>query len=143
MLGLAEGRSQISIERVAINLADFRIPDNAGDQLIDTPIVTDGPDAYFSTLPVAEMRAASSAAGAPTELSLTAGAYLCNYVFYLGRHLCEGALASTRVGFIHLPATPELALSLPRPVASMSLDTMMVGLRSALAVLVAELTAID
>lgn len=141
MLGLAEGRSQISIERVAINLADFRIPDNAGDQLIDAPVIADGPAAYFSTLPVHAMQAASSAAGVPAELSLSAGAYLCNLIFYAARHSCERLGLATRVGFIHLPATPELAVHAARAIPSMSLDSMALGLSAALGVLVTDMAA--
>jgi pyroglutamyl-peptidase len=130
MLGLAEGRAAVSIERVAINLCDFRIPDNAGEQLSDTAIITGGPDAYFSTLPVRAMREASVLAGVPTELSLTAGAFLCNQIFYYARHFCETHGLSTQVGFIHLPATPELAAHADRPIPSMSLELMASGLQA-------------
>jgi pyroglutamyl-peptidase len=138
MLGLAEGRAQLSFERIAINLADFRIPDNAGDQPIDAPIVVDGPTAYFSTLPVRAMHQASLAVGTPAELSLTAGGYVCNYGFYAARHACETLGLATRVGFIHLPATPELATLSARAIPSMSLTTMAIGLQAALGVLVGE-----
>jgi pyroglutamyl-peptidase len=136
MLGLAAGRAAISIERVALNLCDFRIPDNAGDQLVDQPVVGGGPDAYFSTLPVRSMLDACLSAGAPTELSLSAGAYLCNQISYHALHLCATRSLPTRTGFIHLPATPELAASMPGSAPSLSLDTMATGLRAALAVLV-------
>ena len=139
MLGLAEGRAQISFERIAINLADFRITDNAGDQLIDAPIVSNGPAAYFSTLPMRAMQEACIAVGTPAELSLSAGAYLCNLIFYTARHACETLGLATRAGFIHVPATPELAAQSAHAIPSMSLNTMVVGLQAALGVLVNEL----
>jgi pyroglutamyl-peptidase len=143
MLGLAEGRTQLSIERVAVNLADFRIPDNSGVQLVDAPIVPDGPAAYFSTLPVRAMQQASHAVGVPAELSLSAGAYLCNLVFYMARHICETHSLPTQAGFIHLPATPELALASGKNVASMPLTTQVAGLYAGLSTLVAELEQIQ
>ena len=142
MLGLAEGRTHVSFERIAINLADFCIPDNAGNQLIDVPVASDGPSAYFSTLPVRAMHKASIAVGTPAELSLTAGAYLCNLIFYTARHVCETLGLPTRAGFIHLPATPELAAQSTRTVPSMSLNTITVGLHAALGVLVTELALV-
>lgn len=135
MLGLAAGRAAISIERVALNLCDFRIPDNAGDQPIDQPVVEGGPDAYFSRLPVRSLLNASLGAGAPTELSLSAGAYLCNQISYHALHLCATRKLATRAGFIHLPATPDLAASMAGGAPALSLDTMAAGLRAALGVL--------
>ena len=81
-LGEASGRSGVSIERVAVNLLDFRIADNTGAQVVDQPVIADGPAAYFVTLPVRRMLAAVQAAGVPAELSLSAGAFLCNQVLY-------------------------------------------------------------
>ncbi len=138
MLGLAEDRSAISIERVAINLLDFRIPDNANDQPIDEPVVLAGPEAYFSTLPVRAMRDASATIGIPAELSLTAGAFVCNQVFYRVQHFCAVNALDIASGFIHLPATPEMAAQAPRPIPSMSLDAMVAGLRVMLGVVVRE-----
>ena len=79
-LGQAGGRSTLSLERVAINLLDFSMPDNAGKNMTDEPIIADGPAAYFATLPVRLLLTAIRKAGVPAELSLTAGAYLCNQV---------------------------------------------------------------
>jgi pyroglutamyl-peptidase len=135
MLGLAEGRPALSLEQVAINLCDFRIPDNSGIQLLNTPIATTGPDAYFSNLPIQAMRTASLAAGIPAEISLSAGAFLCNQVFYHARHFCQTHNLATQAGFIHLPASPELAAQSARPIASMTLDAMATGLRAMLGVL--------
>jgi pyroglutamyl-peptidase len=132
-LGLAGSRPVISIERIAINLLDFRIPDNAGRQLLDNPIVADGPAAYFATLPVRAMYEAVLAAGVPVELSLSAGAYLCNQVMYAALHLIAVRGWRTRAGFVHLPALPEMVTT--RPMPSMSLETMLTGLRAMLAVI--------
>lgn len=96
-LGLARGRRALSLERVAVNLIDARIPDNAGAQPIDRPVRRRGPPAHFSPLPLKRMRAASLAAGVPCELSLTAGSFVCNAVLY--HLLAEGAYG----GFLHLP----------------------------------------
>ena len=80
-LGLAAGRAALSLERVAINVDDARIPDNAGAQPVDTPVVAGAPAAYFSTLPIKAMRQAMLAAGVPAEVSQTAGTFVCNHVF--------------------------------------------------------------
>ncbi len=120
-LGQAGGRSEISLERVAINIDDARIPDNAGAQPLDCPIVTEGPAAYFSTLPVKAIVAALHAAGIPAAVSHTAGTYVCNHVMYgLLHQLCDSA---ARGGFIHIPYLPEQAVNHPGA-ASMVLETM-------------------
>jgi pyroglutamyl-peptidase len=120
--GLASGRAKISLERVAINLMDFRIPDNAGNTITDQAVVAGGPAAYFSTLPVRSMLAALQAEGIPAELSLSAGAYLCNQVFYTLMHwLMQGNLP-VKAGFIHLPALPEEAAQTGKATPSLTLD---------------------
>lgn len=135
-LGEASGRAVISIERLAVNLMDFRIPDNKGEQIIDQPIRSDGPAAYFAALPVRKMHEAVTAAGIPCELSLTAGAYLCNQVMYtLLDHIARekpGMLG----GFIHLPCLPRQAASNAEKTPSMDLATVLAGLRAAISVLV-------
>jgi len=95
--GLAGGRSAVSIERVAVNLIDARIPDNAGEQPVDTASVPGGPAAWFATVPVKAIATAISAAGIPCALSLSAGSYVCNHVF---AHAVD---AAPRAGFIHVP----------------------------------------
>jgi pyroglutamyl-peptidase len=120
--GLAAGRPQISLERVAINLMDYRLPDNAGTTVQDTPIDPEGPAAYFSTLPLRAMLAALRAADIPAALSLSAGAYLCNQVFYTLMHTLAARGQSIPAGFIHLPALPEQAAQTDKATPSMSLD---------------------
>lgn len=104
--GLAAGAEAVRIERVAINLADARIPDNAGAQPIDEAIVPGGPAAFFSGLPLRATLAALHDAEIPAVVSNTAGTYVCNATFYALCHL----LAETpgvRGGFVHLPRTAE------------------------------------
>jgi pyroglutamyl-peptidase len=120
--GLALGRATISLERVAVNLMDYRLPDNAGVTVQDTPIEPDGPAAYFSTLPLRVMLTALHDASIPAELSLSAGAYLCNQVFYTLMHTLTTQGQSIPAGFIHLPALPEQAAQSDKAIPSMSFD---------------------
>lgn len=125
-VGQAGGRAALSLERVAINVNDARIPDNAGAQPVDTPVVARGPAAYFTTLPIKAMHADLRAAGIPAEISQTAGTFVCNQVFYVLMH----AFAGTRVrgGFVHIPFLPQQVATMPG-VASLDLDTVVSGLR--------------
>lgn len=100
-LGLAAGRGEISVERVALNIDDARIPDNAGAQPVDVPVVPGGPAAWFSTLPVKAIVAALRQAGLPAAVSQTAGTFVCNHVFYGLQHRLAGS--GVRSGFIHVP----------------------------------------
>jgi pyroglutamyl-peptidase len=109
MLGIAESRQAITPERVAINLDDYRIPDNAGNQPADEPVVSGAPAAYFATLPVRRIVAALSAADIPAEISNSAGTYLCNHVSYALLHHIERTGAPCRAGFVHLPTSLPLA----------------------------------
>ncbi len=133
-LGQATGRAEVTPERVAINVSDARIADNAGRQPADEPIRGDGPAAYLSTLPVREMIAAMKEAGVPASLSNTAGTFVCNHLMYgLLDHL---AIAGRHIpaGFIHIPATPAQACLRPSP--SLAAETVARGLEAALAALV-------
>src|SRR5262245_50779096 len=127
-LGEAARRMAISIERVALNLLDYRMADNAGYQAIDEPIVPDGPVAYFVTLPVRAMLEAVRAAGIPAELSLSAGAFLCNQVTYELLHYLATHQLDIPAGFVHLPALPEQVTSVYPPMPSMALETMARGI---------------
>lgn len=129
--GQAGGRTALSFERVAINLDDARIPDNAGAQPIDRPVQATGPAAYFTTLPVKAMTQALRGAGVPAEVSYTAGTFVCNHVFYGLMHLAQQRPWLRQAGFLHLPYLPEQAAQHPQA-ASMALDTMGAGLRLAL-----------
>jgi pyroglutamyl-peptidase len=103
--GQAGGRPRVSLERIAINCDDARIPDNAGMAPVDEPVVTGGPAAYFSTLPVKAALAALLSAGIPAEISQTAGTYVCNHVFYGLMHALR-LRPGTRGGFVHVPFEP-------------------------------------
>ena len=120
-LGEASGRLAISIERVALNLMDFRIPDNTGNVKQDETIVPKGPDAYFSTIPVRKIYENMQAAGIPAELSLSAGAYLCNQILYTVLHKFAGT--SKTAGFIHVPSLPQQVVEKKKLFPSMALET--------------------
>jgi len=130
-LGLAGGRVDFSLERVAINVDDARIPDNADDQPIDRPSVADGPAAYFTTLPIKAILRRVRAAGLPASVSNTAGTFVCNHTFYVARHLAETGRHDFRAGFIHVPYLPEQAARHPG-VASMSVDALVAALKIAI-----------
>ncbi len=130
-LGQAEGRSDISVERVAINVMDARIADNAGAQPIDLPVVAGGPAAYFSTLPIKHLVNRLRAAGLPASVSQTAGTFVCNQVFYALQHALAGRAAPS--GFVHLPLLPEQAAHWPGPpMPSLPLGTQVAALTGVL-----------
>lgn len=137
MLGQANGRAALSVERVAVNLLDFRIPDNGGHQPMEEPVIHEGPAAYFATLPVNQLVVAAREVHTPAEQSLTAGAFLCNQASYVALHTCATEGLPTRCGFVHVPVLPEQVAE-SRPTPSMGLETMRRGLRAMLKVLVAE-----
>jgi pyroglutamyl-peptidase len=128
-VGQAGGRVDLSVERVAINVDDAPIMDNANRQLVDEPIVRGGPAAYFSTLPIKAIVAALRDAGLPASVSQTAGTFVCNHVFYGLMHALAGR-AGVRGGFIHIPYLPEQAARHPGA-ASMALGQMIEGIRIA------------
>ena len=131
-LGQASGRTEITPERVAINVDDYRIADNAGAQPVDVPVVAGGPVAYWSTLPIKAMTQAMLDAGVPAKVSNSAGTFVCNHLFYgLMHHLAtEGD--TRRGGFIHVPYLPEQAVRLSGQ-PSMALEMIVIGLEAALA----------
>ena len=108
-VGQAGGRSALSLERVAININDARIPDNEGAQPVDQPVLKTGPAAYFSTLPIKAMLHAIAQAGLAAEVSQTAGTFVCNHVFYALMHALKKQRGSSAVrgGFIHVPYLPN------------------------------------
>lgn len=126
-LGQAGGREGISLERVAINLIDARIPDNAGDQPVDISVVDNAPNAYFSTLPIKAMLARLTGAGITASISHTAGTFVCNQVFY-GLMRLLARRRHTRGGFVHVPYLPEQADGQPGS-PSMSLESMLEAIR--------------
>ena len=111
MLGLARGRMQIALERVALNWAEYRLPDNAGLTRRGEALIAGSADAYLSSLPLQAILSAWREAQIPGYVSDSAGLYLCNQVFYTARHLRPKLPA----GFIHLPSDETLALSKLEP----------------------------
>ncbi len=109
-LGVAAGRAAITPERVAINVDDARIPDNACRQPVDVPVEPGGPAACWSTLPLKAIVAALQVEGIPAEVSNSAGTFVCNHLFYgLMRTLEQPDWRGVPGGFIHLPCRPEEA----------------------------------
>ena len=131
-VGQAGGRLEINPERVAINIDDFRIPDNGGLQPIDEAIVAGAPVAYWSTLPIKAMVEAMRRAGVPAAVSNTAGTFVCNHVMYGLLHQLQGK-SGQKGGFIHIPYLPEQAAAHPGQ-ASMSVATVRAALETAIAV---------
>lgn len=129
-LGQASGRTEITPERVAINLDDARIPDNEGRQPIDIPVISGAPAAYFSSLPVKAIVRDLRAAGLPASLSNTAGTFVCNHVFYALMHrlATQRPFAKTRGGFVHVPCLPEHAALRPG-LPSLALATQVEAIR--------------
>ena len=131
-LGQAGGRSHMSVERVAINVDDARAPDNGGAQPVDEPIARDGPPARFATLPIKAMVAAMRRAGVPTEVSNSAGTYVCNHLMYGVLHFIAEAGIAARAGFIHVPYAEAQVVD-KAGIAAMSLATMARGVEAGIA----------
>ncbi len=131
--GLAFGESQIRLERVGLNLLDFgATPDNGGHSMQNTPILENGPAAYFSTLPLEKLQIRLRQKGIPAYISGHAGGHLCNHMLYTASHLAaQLSEARPAVGFVHLPALPHQAAAeavrdnLRQCAPSMSLDLML------------------
>lgn len=133
-LGLAAGRARIALERVAINVMDFDIPDAAGYRATGEACVAGGPAAYFSTLPLRAIREALTADGVPAYVSSTAGTYLCNQTLYTTRHLLEGRGLGTLAGFIHLPLSSSMVAASGLDQPSMEISLMLRAVEIALRV---------
>jgi pyroglutamyl-peptidase len=131
-LGQAEGRTQITPERIAINLDDARLADNEGVLRNDVKILEEGPDAYFSTLPVKDFVEAIKAKGIPAAVSLSAGAFLCNHIFYVAQN--KFANTKVRSGFVHVPLMDEQAGEFPG-LPTMPLEQMITAVKAMLEVL--------
>lgn len=130
-IGQAGGRADITLERVAINLNDASIPDNQGNQPIDTPVVANAPTAYFSTLPCKAMVHAIKQQGIPASLSLSAGSYVCNHTMYGLLHFLAQHRPTCRGGFIHIPFLPEQGVQ-HKNAPTMAIETLVQGLSVAI-----------
>lgn len=130
-LGQAAGRDGLSLERIAINVNDARIADNAGAQPIDEPVIAEGPAAYWSTLPIKAISTGLVQTGIACNVSQSAGTFVCNHVFYGLMHRLA-ATPGVRGGFMHVPLMPEQTARHPGH-PSMPLESMIEGVRHALA----------
>ena len=143
-LGLAAGLAVVAVERIAANVLDFAIPDNAGVCHRGEAVVATGPAAYFSTLPVRAITDRLRACGIPARLSNSASTFLCNQMMYAVLHGIATRGLSTRAGFLHVPAHPALAARQPAPVDMPSMDielmtaAVIVTIRTALEALPAD-----
>jgi pyroglutamyl-peptidase len=128
MLGEAGDRFCITPERIAINIDDFRIPDNSGNQPVDEPIVADGPAAYFSTLPIRAITTRLIELAIPAAISNSAGTYLCNRLFYSAMHCIAVEHLPIVAGFIHLPRMHEQVIGKRGNLPSLSRETIQEGI---------------
>ncbi|WP_407887996.1 pyroglutamyl-peptidase I [Levilactobacillus sp. N40-8-2] len=138
-IGQAGGRAALTPELVAINLNDGRIPDNAGQQPVDQPIQLTGDAAYFTQLPVKAMVSAIQAAGLPSQVSTTAGTYVCNHIMYQVQYLRATAFPTLQAGFMHIPFLPSQVTGRPNT-PSLSLADDVRGITAALTAIVAKNT---
>lgn len=136
--GLAAGRARISLERAALNLMDFRIPDNTGAIISDKPVIPDAPAAYFTTLPIHSMLIALIKANIPAEISLSAGSYLCNQIFYIMIHEITIHQMGIPAGFVHLPASPEAVAKGQKPIPSMDMTLILKAAKTLISTLAAN-----
>lgn len=145
-LGLADGRSMLALERVAVNVLDFPIPDHDGKQPVDAPVIPGAPCGYYAAMPIKSVLLAWVARGLPGYVSNSAGTYLCNATFFHSLHLA--AARGHRAGLVHVPYLPEQSAALTRPATigspisqmpagglpSMALDQMVSAVQAALEV---------
>ena len=136
-LGLAVGRSEITPERIAINLDNARIADNAGNQPLEQRVIAAGPDGHFSTLPIEKMVTSMKAAGIPASISLSAGTFVCNHIFYVLQDYLKDS--SIKSGFMHVPLMDEQRREYPT-LPTMPIRQMIAGVEIALNVLRVETT---
>ena len=134
-VGQAGGRTDITVERVGINMDDFRIKDNEGNQPIDEKIAKDGPDAYLVTIPIKAMVQKMIENKIPASVSNTAGTFVCNHVCYGMAHLASTKYPNMRTGFIHIPFLPEQVVD-KRNMPSMPLEMIAKGLEYAIEAIV-------
>lgn len=134
-IGQAGGRSEMTLERVAINIDDARIPDNEGNQPVDRPILLDGAPGYFSTLPIKAMVKAIRDVGIPASVSNSAGTFVCNHLMYGLLHALAEKYPNVRGGFMHVPYAPCQVVDRPS-IPSMSISDIAAGIEAAIKVMV-------
>lgn len=134
-IGQAGGRPDITVERVAINVDDYGLKDNDGNQPIDESIISNGPDAYLTNLPIKAMVSNIKKHLLPASVSNTAGTFVCNHVMYGVRHMIETEFTGKRNGFIHIPFLSEQVLD-KKNMPSMSLENIVTALTAAIEAIV-------
>ena len=133
-LGLAGGRNNVTVERVAINVMDSRIPDNDGYTPKDVPIISDGPVAYFASIPIKDVIKILREHKVPAIVSNSAGTYVCNTAFYSALHFVDALGLHTKVGFIHVPYATVQVLDKDKP--SLPLELLASGIEEVVKFLV-------
>ena len=134
-LGLAPGSSVMAVERIAANVRDFPVPDNAANQPCDEPVFADGPAGRMATIPIKAITRALRDAGVPAKISNSPSTFLCNQMMYSVLHLIDRRGSATRAGFIHVPASPAHVARQAYPFAempSMAVDLMTRGIAQAI-----------
>ncbi|HEY3068428.1 MAG TPA: hypothetical protein VGL09_21765 [Methylomirabilota bacterium] len=139
-LGLAAGRSRVALERVAVNVMDYALPDTAGYEARDEACVPGGPAGYFSTLPLRPLLAALLAEGIPAYISETAGTYLCNQTLYGTLHAVAAGRHRAMAGFVHFPLTPAMVAASGLDQPSMDVGLMLRAVEIVLGVLARSAT---
>jgi len=134
-LGLAGGRARVALERVALNVMDYELADNAGYRATGQPCVPGGPTAYLATLPLDELREALTSEGIPAYVSNTAGTYLCNQTLYSTLHAVRERVRPPRVGFVHFPLLPSMVAASALEQPSMDFPLMLRAVEVILGVL--------
>ncbi len=139
-LGQAARARRLRVEQLAVNRDEYRIPDNAGNQLRDGLVAADGPPTYTATYPFARILQELPRRAIPTEPSTSAGTFVCNHLFYGLLHRAATADRRLPIGFLHVPPLPDPVrwwrrLLLPPPRPAVMVD----GIRHAIAVCAAEL----
>ena len=131
-IGQAGGRYDLTPERVAINQDDARIPDNEGNQPIDSPIFEDGAPAYFTTLPIKAMVQAIRKAGVPASVSNSAGTFVCNHLMYGVLYTLAKSYPGVRGGFMHVPFVPSQVVNRPSPAPCLNMKDIALGIEAAI-----------
>ena len=140
-VGQAGGRASVTIEKVAINFADARIPDNQGEQPVDELLQSDGENAYFASLPVKAMMQNVREHGLPCSISYTAGTYVCNAVMYKVLYMCAKRYPNIRAGFIHVPYASGQVIDKAAGTPSMTLEAIEKSIEYAIEAIVDEKVA--
>jgi pyroglutamyl-peptidase len=140
-LGLAAGRARIGLERIAVNVLDYPMPDNSGRTMIDEPCVPGGPAAYVSTLPIRTILVALRREGIPATVSDSAGTYLCNQTMYATLHALAERNVAVRAGLMHLPLLPVMVAASDLDQPSMDFGLMLRAVEVALEVLASPIAS--